>query len=61
MSRRRRDPVRDQQPLDDAGADAPARTLGQDCLLYFRDIGIATLIFLPLWELLHLGRTVLFR
>ena len=44
-----------------AGADMQERSLRQDGLLYLRDMGVAAVIFLPLWELLHLGRALLTR
>ena len=31
-----------------------------DCLLYFRDMTVAAIIFLPLWALLYLARVLLF-
>jgi hypothetical protein len=31
-------------------------SLRQDCALYFRDLAVATVIFLPVWSLLYLLR-----
>lgn len=61
MSSRRARSVQRMQALGGADAGTQDRSLRQDYLLYLRDMAVAAVIFLPLWELLHLGRVLLTR
>lgn len=41
------------------GVSLQQGSLRHDCALYFRDLAVATLIFLPIWGLLYLLRALL--
>jgi len=42
-----------------ARAGSPQRSLRQDCVLYIRDMGLTTIIFVPFWTALYLARVLL--
>lgn len=41
-----------------SGTGLPEGSLRHDCALYFRDLAVATIIFLPTWVLLYLLRVL---
>lgn len=44
----------------DSGVELPDASLLHDCALYFRDLAMAAVIFLPIWALLYLLRVLVF-
>jgi hypothetical protein len=36
----------------------PQASLRRDCALYFRDLAVAAIVFLPIWSLLYLLRVL---
>ncbi|EIL94512.1 hypothetical protein [Rhodanobacter spathiphylli] len=56
MSAVRRSLVDRSQPPQRDGHGLPHGSLRHDCVLYFRDLAVATIIFVPFWSLLHLLR-----
>lgn len=41
-------------PLQRVDNSLPQASLRHDCALYFRDLAVAAIIFLPIWSLLYL-------
>lgn len=46
-------------PLQSGGDGLPQGSLRHDCALYFRDLAVAAIIFLPIWSLLYLLRVLI--
>lgn len=45
-------------PLQRRGCRLPQGSLRHDCALYFRDLAVAAIIFLPIWALLYVLRVL---
>lgn len=58
MKRSHHVPDGSREPPPDSGASLPGAGLRHDCAVYFRDLAMATLIFLPAWALLYLLRAL---